>query len=279
MSNEGIKLAGTAFFVSAPSDIPGRNYPYLVTARHVIESIRQKSVDGKVYLRINQRNKTNDIIMSELTQWNYHTSSNNVDVATLQWAPNQAVYDYLKIPTHMAATQEVIDKEGIGCGDEVFITGLFSNHYGQQRNLPIIRIGNIASMPEEPVQTKLLGAIDAYLIEARSIGGLSGSPVFVHLSGMRKGALHSGKEPIYWLGLMHGHFDLSRLELDEIASDALMDLKINMGIAIVIPVSKILEVLNQEEFVEARKKSDEAYRLQEAATPDTISPNASEQLS
>ncbi len=115
-------------------------------------------------------------------------------------------------------------------------------------------------MPEEPVQTKALGAIDAYLVEARSIGGLSGSPVFVHLSGVRRGSLTLGQEPIYWLGLMHGHFDLERLETDVVESDILMDIKVNMGIAIVVPVSKILEVLNQDEFAEARKKQDDSSK-------------------
>ena len=171
----------------------------------------------------------------------------------------------------MAVTPEIITNESIGCGDEVFLTGLFSNHSGQQRNIPIIRIGNIACMPEEPVQTKALGAIDAYLVEARSIGGLSGSPVFVHLSGVRKGSLKLGQEPIYWLGLMHGHFDLERLDMDEVESDILMDLKVNMGIAIVVPVSKVLEVLNQEEFTKAREKHDEVLRFQKATTPDTTS--------
>ena len=82
----------------------------------------------------------------------------------------------------MVATDKVINDNAIGVGDEVFLTGLFANHIGQQRNLPIIRVGNIALMPEEPVQHPSLGPIDAYLIEARSIGGLSGSPVFVHLA-------------------------------------------------------------------------------------------------
>ena len=156
----------------------------------------------------------------------------------------------------------------IGCGDEVFLTGLFNSHYGKQNNLPIIRIGNIASMPEEPIQTKNMGAIDAYLIEARSIGGLSGSPVFVQVGGVRGYTMYAGSK-FYWLGLMHGHFDLSELELDEVSSDTLMEVKVNMGIAIVVPVSKILEVLNQDELVKGRKQQDETDRLKRAATPDT----------
>lgn len=267
--NAGIKLAGTAFFASMPSLIPDITYPYLITAKHVIEGIKQKSNDNKVYIRINRKDSPSILVTTDIMYWKFHPSTQNVDVAAIQLAPDQSIYDYLTIPSSMAVTSEIISKEGIGCGDEVFLTGLFSNHYGQQRNIPIIRIGNIACMPEEPVQTKALGTIDAYLVEARSIGGLSGSPVFVHLSGVRKGSLTLGQEPIYWLGLMHGHFDLEKLEADELESDILMDIKVNMGIAIVVPVSRILEVLNQDEFARARDKQDEVLRLQKAATSDT----------
>ncbi len=272
---EEIKLAGTAFFVSIPSVIPDRGFIYLITAKHVIEAIKQKSTDGKVYLRVNQKDKPSTFITSDIAQWKYHPTASNVDVATIAWAPDLNLFDCLFIPSSMAATPEVIAKEEIGCGDEVFMTGLFCSHYGHERNQPIIRIGNIACMPEEPVQSKELGLIDAYLIEARSIGGLSGSPVFVHLAGARKGELKLGVEPIYWLGLMHGHFDLARLELDEVMSDNLIDLKVNMGIAIVVPVSKILEVLNQDEFVRIRKAEDEAEKLRRAANSVTTPPSAS----
>jgi hypothetical protein len=265
---DGFKLAGTAFFVSIPREGLEGVFVYLVQARHVVEKIKEKSIDGKIYLRINQKDKPSMLVSSELTEWKYHPASDNVDVAVIPWAPNIEQFDYRSIPSSMAITQEIIDKENIGCGDEVFVTGLFSNHYGQKRNLPIIRIGNIACMPEEPVQTKDFGLIEAYLIEARSIGGLSGSPVFVHLSGVRKGSLKLGSEPIYWLGLMHGHYDLSKLEFDELEQDTLIDLKINMGIAIVVPASQVLEVLNQRELVEVRKKRDEVDKLQRATTSD-----------
>ena len=46
-------MCGTAFIVQYL--IPGVPMPviYFVTARHVLERIRQKGVDGQVYLRIN----------------------------------------------------------------------------------------------------------------------------------------------------------------------------------------------------------------------------------
>lgn len=46
--------------------------------------------------------------------------------------------------------------------------------------IPIVRVGNRASYPEQHVHTLDFGEMDAYLIEARSIGGLSGSPAFCY---------------------------------------------------------------------------------------------------
>lgn len=275
-STKADTLAGTAFFVSIKEE-SGLDFVYLITAKHIIEGIEEKSLDDKVYLRINQKDKPSITLSSSLNQWKFHPSLSKptnkpmyVDVAALAWAPNTEIYDCLFIPSTMAATADVISKEGIGCGDEVFITGLFTQHFGLERNLPIIRIGNIACMPDEPVQTNKHGLIEAYLVEARSIGGLSGSPVFLHLSGVRKdGKLKLGRNSIYWLGLIHGHFDLRDIEVgDTMAQDNLYNLAINMGIAIVVPVSKVLEVLNQAEFMEARKQASEACRLKRSATPD-----------
>ena len=51
-------------------------------------------------------------------------------------------------------------------------------------NLPIVRLGAIAAMPGEYIKTDW-GCLRAYLIEARSIGGLSGSPVFIRVGTTR----------------------------------------------------------------------------------------------
>jgi hypothetical protein len=54
------------------------------------------------------------------------------------------------------------------------------NHEGKQRNLPSARFGNIAQMPGEPIEFDGLSQ-ESFLVEARSVAGYSGSPVFVYL--------------------------------------------------------------------------------------------------
>ena len=113
-------------------------------------------------------------------------------------------------------------------------------------------MGNIAMMPDELVPTKI-GNIEAYLIEARSIGGLSGSPAFVRETS------HIGLGPVYLFGLMHGHWDIppeSKNDIDYIESNK----TVNLGIAIVVPAKKILEVLNQPRLLDMRRQGDQARR-------------------
>jgi hypothetical protein len=55
---------------------------------------------------------------------------------------------------------------------------------GRKRNIPIVRTGNISMIPSEKVpgiQIRRGESVESevYLIEARSVGGLSGSPVFI----------------------------------------------------------------------------------------------------
>jgi hypothetical protein len=260
-TDNSIKLAGTCFFMHIPIENTEFSFGYIITAKHVIEGIKQESIDQKVYIRFNIKDKGVKLMGASTNSWLYHPEDPTVDVAVLKWKPPDIV-DYSSLDVSMAATDKVIKKEEIGVGEEVFLTGLFINHYGKKRNIPIVRIGNIAAMPEERVQTRDFGAIEAYLVEARSIGGLSGSPVFAHLVGTRHlgktSKLEAGK--VYVLGLIHGHWDLPVVGTNELAKDISNIEQINMGIAIVVPVSKILEVLNRKELVEKRRADEEKLR-------------------
>jgi hypothetical protein len=106
-------------------------------------------------------------------------------------------------------TPSLANELDIGVWEEVFVTGLFANHTGDIKNVPIARVGNLASYPAEQIQTSF-GRMEAFLIEARSIGGLSGSLVFVHIGNVRvvEGQLKTATKPVYYLGgLIHGHYD------------------------------------------------------------------------
>jgi hypothetical protein len=258
--NQALNFAGTAFFVGIQNEM--YSFPYLITAKHVIVKIKQESSDGNVYIRINDKQGGSKIIGTESDRWSEHPTDSSVDVSVLMWAPPLDEFDYLMLPEAMMATEEIIHTESIGLGDEVFITGLFFSHFGKSKNIPIVRVGNIASMPEEKIDTLTFGSIDVYLIEARSIGGLSGSPVFVHKDIIKNvdGQLMMSSNPFgiqYLLGLIHGHWDIAMDSADGMIEDA-NEGAVNMGIAMVVPAVKIIEIINQPKWIEERQSHVDA---------------------
>lgn len=115
-------------------------------------------------------------------------------------------------------------------------------------------MGNIAMIPDEPLPTTS-GNMDVYLIEARFIGGISGSPAFIFESNPFR-----SPHNFYLLGLMHGHWDISpEMKNDSFISNEVFG-KVNMGIAIVVPAKKILEVLNHPILVDCREKQEEKLK-------------------
>jgi hypothetical protein len=234
------ELGGTGFFVVRRDDKLKRSFAYVITAKHNIDKIREQAAD-EVLLRVNLKNGGTRWEKTPISDWHYHPDIGEIDVALLRWQfPEDA--DHVYLPTETFATAEKLEMYEIVNGDDVVITGLFQSHSGRKRNIPIVRFGNIAAMPEEQIQSQEWGMIDAYLIEGRSTGAISGSPVFVDLGAARilRGQLvQAYRGPTYYLlGLMHGHWE-------DRSSDDQVAVRPNMGIAIVVPAEKILEVIHQ----------------------------------
>ncbi len=267
---------GSAFFISVPSETEPqkRGYIYLVTAKHVIDEIG----DREIFVRINQRQGGAAIASLRGARWHFHeTEATTVDVAVLPIAPSPEQFAYKVIGTDSFLTDTVIQTMGIGVGDEAFMTGLFAHMSGKEQNIPIVRMGNVAMMPNDTVPTEEYGDIEAYLIEARSIGGLSGSPVFVRESSHMH--VPASNTPFFLMGLMHGHW---KVPAGDVNPSPLLDSAIsgknetiNMGIAIVVPARKIMEVLNVTELRDHRAKQDEMASRQNLPVMDSAIPEES----
>ncbi len=264
----------TAFIVHVQNRDTEPAFHYLVAAKHSIEKAADKSKDGKIWIRVNLADGSSKPISTDKSDWKYHPYDDSVDVAVLCFSPQQE-FDHQSIPIggfeEMVATDQIIRETEIGVGDEVFLTGLFVNHDGSEKNLPIVRAGNIALMPGEQVETKY-GYMDAYLIEARSIGGHSGSPVFVYFGSTRRidgNTHHGGYKLYYWLGLMHGHWNIRESDIDVFENKDDSREKMNMGIAIVVPASKVLEVINQESFIKERQQVIDKMKAEKMPVPDS----------
>ena len=194
----------------------------------------------------------------------YHpTEAKSVDVAACPFAvPNYDLFDARTIDEISFASDARIAEYGIGLGDEVLVVGLFSRFFGTSKIIPIVRTGNIAMMPSDRIPVKDFGDVEAYLAESRSIGGLSGSPVFVRstlnlptITKDGKPAVISGLGPAHFLGLMHGHWELPLSFSNVEQAEA-----VNMGVSIIIPAKKVLEVLYHPELVKLRTEAIEKMK-------------------
>jgi hypothetical protein len=279
----------TGFLVHAARFLPGAMFfPYLVTAEHVVNAMHQKGME--LHCRINLKDGKTAVI--PLTgKWWFHPPSDNpsdlqTDVAVMPFGlrPDLVDHEYISL-TDTAPHVDRIAR----LGEEVFLMGLFKSHYGQRRNIPIVRIGNIAALPAEPVETSYCGPVDAYLVEVRSIAGLSGSPVFKNAEGKmpwpkreplpvsaadRANREQRRREEIDWfdwhfVGLVHGHFDVKNFTEDHAVDDAAtMRNEVNTGIAIVIPAQKVIETIFQFELQREQWEIATNAQKQHAATAD-----------
>ena len=261
----GIHYRATAFLIASPTletDVGGMA---LITARHnVLEAQRQY---GNTWVRVNTKDGgALDIEVTE--EWQFPDDP-ACDIAAIPFWPPEGS-DLFPIPTEWFATEEIVKEKGIGIGDDAFVVGLFSQRVGRDRNEPIMRSGNLAAMPGEPFHdSRSGGSYHAYLMEVRSIGGLSGSPVVVALNRYtRLDVFDESVKPFdpddtwtfYLLGLIRGHWERT-VEADFQQTDLHGDERqtLNTGIAIVTPIEPVLRLLEGEQFVAQRAGVDELY--------------------
>jgi hypothetical protein len=262
-----LRFGGTAFIVGVPTD---ENFVlgHIVTAKHVAKAIQP----DEAVIAMNAKDGLPLFLRTGSQQWFFHpTEADCVDVAVLPFgSPRFKEYDITWIPEAMFATDQRIAEYKIGLGDELVIIGLFTRFFGNKKLVPIVRTGNVAMMSGEKLPIEGFGNMEAYLAEGRSIGGLSGSPVFVRntvqmpmqtAEGTR-GSL-SGLGACLLFGLMHGHWEVPGSFGTEEQAEA-----VNMGVSIVVPAKKILETLYHPELVAMRKAFVDEWRNSGAPEAD-----------
>lgn len=256
--NEEYIPGGTGFFLAVK--LKQSIFSYLITAKHVIQDCSKLSPDNKIYLRANSIYGGTYIISSHEKDWYTHPINEAIDVAVANLQPTKDKFDHRVLSTNMGLKIEHLEDEEVGLGDEVFITGLFLRYSGKEKNIPIIRVGNIAAFPDEEIETRY-GKIPLYLLESRSIGGLSGSPVFVHKPGLlfdkAEGTLSINTDWHRLIGIIHGHWNqkIFRIPQSSALSYSVQSEAVNMGIAMITPYDYILEVINHPDLVKQREES------------------------
>jgi hypothetical protein len=278
--NGEAKPVGTAFFLAIPLTEKLCSV-IVVSALHVVANVQQKSDDGKTFLRVNTKDGGFRIVEVGTNAWvKPDQSLEIVDACFCPWPfPwEESEFDIRFFGANQAATKEVMVAQDLGVGNEVAFAGLFVNHHGEKRNEPIVRFGSISAMPAEPVSTQH-GEIEAYLIESRSVGGLSGSPVFVdpglfriNDDGDARRWRDTGDPGGYLLGVMHGHWDAPKEAAELKANESEIDYfgiskeYINMGIPVVTPIDKLLKLIDESEWRRLLHKASKHLTGQEEHT-------------
>jgi hypothetical protein len=260
VANQKMHIGGSAFWVIR--QVEGTNFAYLVTARHCIDEII-KAKSETVQLRVNFKDGLAAPVATKTMDWKFHKDP-AVDVAVLQ-RELPIDFDHLGWVSswfYNAPTRPRFLREpALGIGDDIFVIGLFSQRRGKAKNIPIVRMGSVAAMPDDgdPISTEQ-GPMVAYLVETHSMGGLSGSPVFTDILGSRHGSDVSGPPAFYLIGLIHGHFPSDTLDTDTAKNKD--DDKLNTGIAVVVPCERISEAIDynfkhdeEEAVAKAQKKA------------------------
>ena len=266
-------VEATGFFVVVPSAVdPAGSYGYFVTAKHTALALRDRPIE----ILVNR--KGGGIARIENPSWFAHDDpSIDIAVAPLPFSEN---LDIVVTPREMFLTPASMVTEMVGTGDEVFFPGLFEFASGLATGdpsgdcvEPIVRHGNIAMIPRQRIFIQIGSdrlSSEMYLIEARSIGGISGSPVFVRqtirLNAGKDYILGLGK--VFLLGLIHGHWDIKESEMNKYRFEVDTQRGVNLGIATVTPAHKLLEVLDDPILKEGRERSDAEYLASITPTPD-----------
>jgi hypothetical protein len=229
--------------------------PCMVTARHVVDLVPK----GKELLvRVNRKSGDCATIPLVRDHGLIHWVAAN-DIAVYFIPLDFAIYDY---KLHYLNRDVIVNERNNvwnpGIGDEVSIIGLYLSHYGNVKNVPIVRVGNIALMPGEPVQTDV-GYVQAYLVETRSIAGLSGSLVLVQPPRIRiegEFIAHLPSPPNLLLGMLIGYHLLGsatdQIPVAQTIENERLDWApspnmeaVNTGIGVVIPIERVLEIIEQ----------------------------------
>lgn len=250
---------GTGFIVGYPISEDGKNViPIIVTAKHVIGdnnkilgrfSTKEGEVTAFVEYDIENLKQNNDY-------WE-HPSDEGVDISafrTLHFSQTE----YNPVPLELIATKDIFNKLEICETDRIIFPSMLINFMGLSKNYPVVRNGTIALIPKEKVPLKykvgskeIITKQEVILVDATSIPGASGSPIFLWPGPRLKNKTFQigGTKP-YLIGIMHGFYPAWPKEIIELEiTEAKLMYQENSGVAIIFPSWKLNDIFKQEKFL------------------------------
>ncbi|HWU27391.1 MAG TPA: hypothetical protein VN154_13415 [Rhizomicrobium sp.] len=253
-------------------------FPFAITARHIVDDIQ----GDQVWVRYNEKSGlANATSIPKGAMWLAEDPAADLAIIPLGKL-DPKVMDQQLIDLNPATWHKRTERMGKpGLGDEVATIGLYSSHYGQLKNIPVTRIGHVAMLPGEPVLTDK-GYVHAYLVEVKSIAGLSGSPVFLNYPDLRRAENKTVEmltaPAMLPLGLMLGYhvvetsqdqISVPQFQGEDPPTIFSLDER-NTGFGVVLPFVDILEVWQQPVAQAHMKKIVENLRAKSGYRPAGI---------
>ena len=247
---------GTGFVIAYPvPDKPGTIIPLIVTAKHVIGD--HKRIVGRYSTKSGTSTAFAIYDLEDLRRngdvWEH--PNDGVDLIVFRTLHYKET-DYKAIPLDFIASREIYQEEEISITDRIIFPCLLVNFMGSTRNYPVMRDGSIALICDEPIPLEyavgdrhISTTQQLILIDATSIAGASGSPIFLWPGPRIKGqSFHVGGSKPWLLGLMHGFYTAIPREVREIQTEIMIpSFAEKSGIAIIFPSWHLLEILNSDE--------------------------------
>lgn len=267
-AEKGRRVGGCGFFAAVP--VNGDDKPpywiYAVSNKHVVKAAP--------VIRVNTVSDGTEAIDLAPTDWVWPDGADDFAVAPIS---AEQSYKYTTEPLNRLVDEAAIAEHSFGVGDEVFSIGRFVDSGGRGRNLPIVRFGNVAAMPEIPVSDA--GTIrPSYLVEMRSRTGYSGSPIFIYIPQLLyewvdRPRTDELKERIWpWvLGIQWGQFPIH--DIDENGNVVKLSEMVGSGMTAVVPAWRIKKFLLEDpRLIAGRKAAQEALDAHIASADATSAP-------
>jgi hypothetical protein len=259
----------------APSVVPSASHVYAVTNAHVI-------VGGDTHLRLNKREGGTTVLSPSIEEWVYDDTQDDLAVFYLGLYEHTTPVGFRVLPPSQLLSQSLCTKLDVGIGDEVFMVGRFISHDRKQRNEPSVRFGHVSMMPGEPVEVHWTHPVkktlnqDSFLIDGRSMGGYSGSPVYVwtppyelvlpmvgNQVNYRQQIWHSARQTSWLLGVCWGYI-LDRWPVLQKRGNiwermASLRTEANTAMMGVVPCWKLIALLNNDRLRSIRAEKEGEY--------------------
>jgi len=233
---------------------------YAVTNRHVVDH-------RATTIRLNTQDGGFDVLETPDDGWFRHPDGDDIAVCPIGLDSN--IHKFTSVSIKFMLTREILDRYKIGPGDEACFVGRFVNHEGKQRNTPTLRFGNLAMMPWEPLVAETGLKQESYLVEARSLPGYSGSPVFVYDNPVYprpeeqtplNPANHMWGPYLLGIDWCHLYRWAEVVGADKRTPvEPSMWVKENTGMMGVIPAWKLIDILQMEEIAMGRREAEQRW--------------------